>query len=121
MRVDWSEYLRVHANRRNLLIHLVAVPLFVVAALTLSVALMTGNPVSAITSLVFALFAMVLQGRGHRLEANPPRPFTGPGNFLRRWFTEQFVIFPVFVLSGRWIDQYRKSTSQSENPARHES
>jgi uncharacterized membrane protein YGL010W len=29
MQPDWSEYLRVHADRRNLLMHLFAVPLFV--------------------------------------------------------------------------------------------
>ena len=28
MRIDWSEYSRVHAGRSNLLIHLLAVPLF---------------------------------------------------------------------------------------------
>ena len=29
MQPDWSEYLRVHADRRNLLMHLFAVPLLV--------------------------------------------------------------------------------------------
>lgn len=117
MQVDWPEYLRVHANRSNLLIHLVAVPLFVIAAVALVAALLAGNRISAIVAVVSAVFAMFLQGRGHRLEEQSPRPFTGPGNFLRRWFTEQFVIFPAFMLSGRWRDQYRKSEKQ----ARYES
>ena len=60
-----------------------------------------------------ALVAMALQGRGHRHEAEPPRPFSGALNFLRRWFTEQFVVFPMFVLSGRWWRQYRAEGTQS--------
>ena len=39
--------------------------------------------------------------REHTREADPPAPFFGPGNFLRRWFTERFVNFPVFFLTGR--------------------
>ena len=107
MQPDWSDYLRVHADRRNLLIHLFAVPLFIAAFVTLVLSAATGRGSIAIGAGAAAWLAMAMQGRGHRLETKPPRPFTGPGNFLRRWFTEQFVIFPLFVLSGRWLQQYR--------------
>jgi hypothetical protein len=117
MQSDWSDYLRVHADRRNLLIHLFAVPLFIAAFLTLLLSAMAGRWSIAIAAGAAALIAMVMQGRGHRLELKPPRPFTGPGNFLRRWFTEQFVVFPQFVFSGRWLQQYRRTESKS----RHES
>jgi hypothetical protein len=35
MKIDWSECQRNHADRRNLLMHIVAVPLFVGAILSL--------------------------------------------------------------------------------------
>ena len=109
MTIDWSEYRRVHADRRNLLIHLFAVPLFAVSFLSLLYFLSRGHGTTVIACLLAAVVALALQGRGHKFEHEPPRPFTGPGNFLRRWFSEQFYIFPLFVFSGRWWQQYRGS------------
>jgi len=105
--MNWSEYQRVHAGRTNLLLHLVAVPLFVAGFLCLAVAAATGSWLGVLLALAACTVALVLQGRGHRSEREAPRPFSGPVNFLRRWFTEQFVIFPMFVLSGRWWRQFR--------------
>ena len=113
MQPDWSDYLRVHADRSNLLIHIFAVPLFIAAFPALLLAAAAGRWSLAFAAGAAALFAMAMQGRGHRLETKPPRPFTGPGNFLRRWFTEQFVIFPLFVFSGRWLQQYRRLEKKS--------
>ena len=107
--IDWGEYCRVHSRRSNLLIHIFAVPAFAVAAVLLAVHLALGNVLWAAAAAITAAVAMALQGVGHRREAEPPRPFTGPGNFLRRWFSEQFVIFPLFVLTGRWRRQLRKA------------
>jgi hypothetical protein len=115
MQPDWPDYLRVHADRRNLLIHLVAVPLFVAAFLALLVSVAKGHWPMAFVASAAALLSMALQGRGHRLETKPPRPFTGPANFVRRWFTEQFITFPLFVLSGRWRQQFRLSIDRSGN------
>lgn len=107
MRIDWSEYSRVHAGRSNLLIHLLAVPLFAGSFLTLVYHAVRGDWISALVAIVVAIGAMAMQGRGHRGEAEAPRPFSGPADFVSRWFTEQFYIFPAFVLSGRWWRQYR--------------
>lgn len=104
---DWAGYLRVHSDRRNLLIHAFAVPLFVGATLALVVSMVRGAYAIAVIALILALAGMALQGRGHAFETQPPEPFSGPGNFLRRWFTEQFVTFPLFVLTGRWWGQFK--------------
>ena len=104
---DWAGYLRVHSDRRNLLIHAVAVPLFIGAFLVWLVSANRGAFASAVIAFVTAIAAMALQGRGHAFETHPPEPFSGPGNFLRRWFTEQFVTFPLFVLTGRWWGQFK--------------
>lgn len=118
MRIDWSEYARVHAERTNLLIHLLAVPLFVGAFVFLLFSVWRGDGTSAVVASALCFGAMAMQGRGHRQEIEPPRPFSGPANFLRRWFTEQFVIFPLFLLSGRWWRQYRDAGLEQHESGR---
>ncbi len=113
MRIDWSEYSRVHAGRSNLLIHLLAVPLFAGSFLALVYCVVRGDRSSALVAFALAIGAMAMQGRGHRGEAEAPRPFSSPANFVSRWFTEQFYIFPAFVLSGRWWRQYRAAGNGS--------
>ena len=59
----------------------------------------------------------VLQGWGHAREVNAPVPFSGPGNFLRRWFLEQIVIFPLFLLTGRWRRPFNGAGGGTGNAA----
>lgn len=113
--IDWTEYCRVHAGRANLLIHLFAVPLFIASLVSLIKYFLRGDWLSVVIAIVFAVFAMASQGKGHKNESEPPRPFTGPVNFLRRWFAEQFFLFPLFFLSGRWWGQYRAAEFQHES------
>ncbi len=117
MQIDWSSYLRVHGDRRNLIIHLFAVPLFVGSIIFLILYLIRGDFVSAVIAIVLAFIALVLQGWGHAREVNAPVPFSSLGNFLNRWFTEQFVIFPLFVLTGRWWRQFNVTGGGSDNAA----
>ncbi len=115
VQIDWTDYLRVHSDRRNLIIHVIAVPLFVGSFVYIPVFLFRSDYVSVAISMVLALLAMVLQGRGHAKEREAPLPFGGPCNFLRRWFREQFVIFPLFVVSGKWWHQYQAATENPEH------
>lgn len=115
--IDWPGYLRVHSDRRNLAIHAIAVPLFVASTVVLVVSPIGGAYVTAIVASSAAIIAMVLQARGHALEPHAPEPFTGPANFLRRWFTEQFLIFPLFVVTGRWWRQFKTSGGGSGRAA----
>ena len=112
---DWTSYLRVHSDRRNLTIHVLAVPLFVGSIVSLIPYLSRGDYVSAVVAVVLALIAMVLQGRGHALEGHAPVPFSGPGNFLKRWFVEQFLIFPLFFLMGRWWRQFKAAADGTDS------
>lgn len=111
MQIDWSEYSRVHAHRTNLVIHLFSVPLFVGSFISLLLYLANGDWVSGVIVVALCFVALALQALGHRLEHEDPRPFSSFLNFLRRWFTEQFLIFPVFLLSGRWWNQISASTN----------
>lgn len=106
---QWSDYIGKHRDRGNLLIHIVAVPLFQLATLLLIGGLF-GRSVSAlIVAVVAMVVALVLQGRGHRREAEAPTPFDGAVDFVSRFAVEQWVTFPRFVLSGAWAENLRRA------------
>lgn len=102
LRWQWQGYERYHQDRVNLLIHLIAVPLFLAANLLMVAAVVRLSAVMLAVGLIATLLAVALQARGHRRERVPPEPFTGAGNFVHRLLVEQWVTFPRFVLSGGW-------------------
>ena len=108
LRSQWEGYARYHQSRANLLIHIVAVPLFLVGTIALVSAFFHLSLMLLAVALGSIVVALALQGRGHRLETVLPQPFTGPFNFLSRLFVEQWVTFPRFVISGAWSAAVRK-------------
>ncbi len=109
IRWQWAGYSRYHQSRANLLIHIVAVPLFLLGTLGLAAAVVQLSVMLFAVSLGCVIVAIALQGRGHRLEPVPPEPFSGPVNFIARLFLEQWVTFPRFVVSGGWAAALRKA------------
>jgi hypothetical protein len=107
LRWQWQGYPRYHRSRANLLLHIVLVPLFVLGNVVLLVALAQRSWSAVLVALFAMVVSVALQGRGHRLEATPPEPFTSPANALARIFCEQWVTFPRFVLSGGWYRALR--------------
>jgi len=106
---QWEGYPKYHQSRPNLLIHIVAVPLFLLGTIALIGAIAQLSLLLLAVAIGCILVAVALQGRGHRLEPVPPEPFSGPLNFLSRLFFEQWVTFPRFVLSGGWLAALRKA------------
>ena len=104
-----QDYARFHKNQTNLLLHIVMVPLFVVGVVYASLAAMQGRWLAAVLALLLPLVSIAVQGAGHKQEPNPPLPFDGPGDFVKRIFSEQFYKFPKFVLSGEWPRAVRAS------------
>lgn len=103
---QWTGYAANHADRSNLLLHLVTVPVFIAG-----LAAVVTSPLSGLGGLGAGLGAMavalIAQGRGHRGEATAPVPFTGPGDFVSRFLVEQLISFPRFVASGGWLRAWR--------------
>jgi hypothetical protein len=95
-------YPRYHRSRANLVLHALVVPLFLAGNIVLVLALARAWWLTAVVSLAVMAVSVALQGRGHGQEAVPPEPFTGPLNALARIFLEQWITFPLFVLSGSW-------------------
>ena len=85
------------------------VPFFVLGVVYALVAATQGRWLAASLSLVLPLLSIAIQGAGHKQEPNPPLPFEGPGDFVKRIFSEQFYRFPKFVLSGGWLRALRSS------------
>ncbi len=109
LRWQWKGYPKYHQSRPNLLIHIVAVPLFLLGTIVLVGAIAQLSLLLLAVAIVCVFVAVALQGRGHRLEPVPPEPFSGPLNFVSRLFFEQWVTFPRFVLSGGWLAALRKA------------
>src|SRR5687768_2172719 len=98
-------YPEVHTTRANLVLHAITVPFFCAGTLLLAAAPFT-SPWLALGA-VLMLGALVAQGRGHDAEANRPSPFRGPADFVARFFLEQWLTFPRFVLGGGFARAWR--------------
>jgi len=110
---QWTDYIAKHRDRGNLLVHIVAVPLFIVASLGLLYAAIVGSVKCAGLALVGLVISIVVQGRGHGREREAPTPFAGAGDFVTRLLAEQWITFPRFVLSGAW---YANLTRARQSP-----
>ena len=109
LRWQWRGYHQYHQSRSNLLIHIFAVPLFLVGNIVLVLAALQLSWWLALIGLVAMVMAIAMQGKGHAQEVNPPEPFTGASNALGRILLEQWITFPRFVLSGNWLHMLRQT------------
>ena len=96
-----------HTLRSTLLVHVVAVPLFWIGCVSLVAAPFT-SPWVALGGVGLVL-ALALEGRAHKKEPNAPIPFRGPGDFVARFFVEQWITFPRWVLNGGFGRAWRSS------------
>lgn len=103
---QYRHYPEFHADRRNLVLHVLTVPLFQGGTVLLTGPLW-GPAWLALAGFGAMAFAMAVQGRGHRIEQNPPAVFRGPLDVATRIFAEQWLAFPRFVLSGSFARAWR--------------
>jgi len=104
---QWSDYPRGHADRRNLALHAIAVPLFWLG-LALVVAAPFTRGLFALGGLLALGAALALEGHGHRQEREAPIPFRSRWDAVARLTVEQLVTFPRFLLSGGFTRAWRK-------------
>jgi hypothetical protein len=104
---QWTNYASAHHDRRNLLLHALSSPLFVVGLISIVVGIATASLTRAALGGALAALALAAQGRGHRLESTPPLPFRSPLDAVARLVVEQLITFPRFVLSGRFARSWR--------------
>jgi len=104
---QWDDYAAKHRDRVNLLVHLVAVPLFQAGTLLLLVGAGTRSALGIGIGLGCLAAGVLIEGRGHAREREAPAPFDGPLDFASRFVVEQWITFPRFVLSGAWRRNFR--------------
>ncbi len=104
-----ADYPRVHRDRNNLKIHILAVPMFWAGAIALLIALATLTWIAAVLGAALLLASMGLQAWGHKQEGEAPMPITSPLNFAIRITTENLYVFPRYVLSGGWGRAWREA------------
>lgn len=106
---QWQDYGTYHQNKTSLVLHIVAVPLFMMSNLLLAVALFDLSPGLLVEAMAGIGISLAIQGRAHKMEPVPSVPFTGPGNAISRLFFEQWITFPRFVLSGGWYRNFSRT------------
>ncbi len=109
---QWSDYSAKHRSRTNLLLHIVAVPLFQVGSVVLVGTALARSGVGMGQGGLGMVGALIIQGRGHRGEREAPVPFAGAADFVSRFVVEQWVTFPRFVLSGGWRRNLKASSEE---------
>src|SRR2546422_4359523 len=80
---QWSDYSAKHRDRINLLLHIVAVPLFQIAPIVLVVAVVTRSRYAAGLGCLGIGAAGVIPGRGHRRGPGRPTPLSRPPRLLK--------------------------------------
>ncbi|TBW02613.1 hypothetical protein E0E52_16370 [Azotobacter chroococcum] len=109
---QWQHYEDCHHNRTNLALHMLALPLFVVACLVLASALLQRDLLTLILGGLGLSAALALIAQGHHFEAGAdPRH---PENSVSHLLVEQFLTFPWFVLSGAWRRAWRACQRKGE-------
>jgi hypothetical protein len=103
----WRETPPVHRTTGNLLIHVVAVPMFVVGHALVVAGIAERWLFLAGGSCV--VVSLALQRAGHSMEPQAVHPFAGPRDFVRRLYVEQFCNFWRFLFSGGWFASLKAS------------
>ena len=99
---QWSDYASKHRDRVNLMIHIVVVPCFQAGTILVLAAAAARSLTWAAAGGCGWLLAVAAEGAGHSREAERAAPFTSAWDFIRRFFSEQWVTFPRFVITGGW-------------------
>jgi hypothetical protein len=109
--LDWQRegYPRYHRNRTNLLLHIATAPFFWLGLFLIALAFYEGSGTDLLLGLILLPAVMAIQGRGHKMEQEPPVPFAGPADAFKRIFGEQLINFPRFVFSGGWSSALAKA------------
>ena len=108
---QWELYPEGHTRRLTLAIHTITSPLFITGTILFALwpIPIIGGWHFAVAGLAFIASTVILQGWTHKQESAKPVPFLGPLDFVSRFFVEQWVTFPRFVMSGKLAEAWRQA------------
>jgi hypothetical protein len=108
---QWALYPDGHKRRLTLAVHLLTSPLFIIGTIMLATwpIPIIGGWHFGVAGAAFMLSTVMLQGWTHKQESAKPVAFLGPLDFVSRFFVEQWVTFPRFVMSGKLFAAWRSA------------
>ena len=105
---QWKGYSQFHQNRMNLIIHIFAIPLFMLSNILFVISLVKLSIIMFGISILLINFPLILEAIGHGNESMKAIPFSSVMNAVVRLFLEQWITFPRFVISGNWYINFKK-------------
>jgi len=114
---QYRYYQRLHQNRLNLVIHIVGSIMFIIGNILMLIGLINFIDFSQIfigLSLLFvaialqAIVAIALQAIGHQFEPEQFDGFKGPFDFVKTFYLELVIFFPVFLFSPYFMENWNK-------------
>lgn len=106
-----QDYHHNHQDRLNLVLHLFAVPLFILAHGLLIWGLLNLSWLLSATAAALIAASLRLQQWGHLREPNQPKPFLGAVDFGLRLYREQFYLYPHLV----WFKLHQRFSSEDSS------
>src|SRR5262249_61497512 len=97
---QWSDYSAKHRDPTDLLLHIVAVPLFEIGTIVLLAGAAVGSGRAAVLGLTGMVAAVVVEGRGRRRGRRTPTPFPVASPSLDRFFLRQWLTVPRSLPPG---------------------
>ena len=92
-------YQNLHQTRVNLIIHIIGSILFITSNLLLLYFVVTTDLSGSLISIGLIVLSIILQAIGHQFEPVQFEGFKGPFDFVKTFYLELVVVFPVFLFS----------------------
>jgi len=106
---QYRYYQRLHQNRLNLVIHIVGSIMFITGNILMLIGLINFIDFSQIIIGLTLLFvAIALQAIGHQFEPEQFDGFKSPFDFVKTFYLELFIFFPVFLFSPYFMENWNK-------------
>jgi len=105
---DLEFYQNLHQNKINLIIHMIGSITFISGNIVFIYSLIIQNYTVAVSCVFLIILSISIQGVGHKLEPVPFKGFEGPIDFIKIIYLELFFIFPVFLFSPYFKENWKK-------------
>jgi len=106
---QYRYYQRLHQNRLNLVIHVVGSIMFIAGNILMLIGLINFIDFSQIfIGLTLLFVAIALQAIGHQFEPEQFDGFKGPFDFVKTFYLELVIFFPVFLFSPYFLENWNK-------------
>ena len=106
---EYRYYQKLNQNRLNLVIHIIGSIMFITGNILMLMGLFDFIDFTQILiGLSLIILAIVLQGIGHQFEPEQFDGFKGPLDFVKTFYLELVIFFPVFLFSPYFMENWNK-------------